>query len=265
MSETDPFSDAAFLGRLQKLLPMLGSQQPGEADAARRKLIDHLGQHRLTLLDMAARLRDLPSGANPLSSSGGNAPSFTPPSFTQGAREISLERQLAIARHAKEEAAHEALVAGMRIRALEVELQQSTFEIARILQSQVHSRVAALAGWAAACILLFLWIGPSLLHLTPRHSPTELAARTGSVTMQPRADQDSTETLRILPGERRGEAAVQDLAIRLSPNDQATIRAFLNRGEPMAIQQRQRIGAQTWLLVRTTTGTGWALSGDVLQ
>jgi len=260
LSETDPFADAAFLGRLQKLLPMLGSQQPGEADAARRKLIEHLGQHRLSLLDVAARLRESPNGANTPSSSGGNAASFT-----QGARELSLERQLAIARHAKEEAAHEALVAGMRIRALEVELQQSTFEIARILQSQVRSRVAALAGWAAACILLFVWIGPSLLHLQLRHGATELAARTGSLTMPPGTGEDSDDSLRILPGERRGEAAVQDLAIRLSPNDQATIRAFLNRGEPMAIQQQQRIGSQTWLLVRTTTGTGWARSGDVLQ
>ncbi len=258
MSETDPFSDAAFLGRLQKLLPMLGSQQPGEADAARRKLLEHLGQHRLSLLDVAARLRDAPANRAAPSSAGA-------PSFTQGAREISLERQLAIARHAKEEAAHEALVAGMRIRALEVDLQQSTFEIARILQSQVHSRVAAVAGWAAAFIVLLLWIGPGLLNLTPLRGAGPFAGRTNTVAALPRVDQDSTESLHLLPGERRGEAAVQDLAIRLSPNDQAAIRAFLNRGEPMAIRQQQRIGSKTWLLVRTTTGTGWALSGDVLQ
>jgi hypothetical protein len=70
--------------------------------------------------------------------------------------------------------------------------------------------------------------------------------------------------LRIAPGERAGAARVQDLAIRLSPNDQATIRAFLNRGEPVAVEQQVRIGMQNWLLVRTATGTGWARAGDVV-
>ncbi len=247
MSETDPFSDAAFLGRLQKLLPMLGSQQPGEADAARRKLLEHLSQHKLSLLDVAARLRD--SGTSLAM-------------YGQGAREASLERQLSIARHAKEEAAREASAAIMRVRSLEVEVQQATFEIARVLNTSVRFRVWALAGWAAAAIVLIFALGPTLLHL--KRSPlqfTQVAPESG----RPRV-QDETDTIfRVQPGERPGAAAVQDLAIRLGPNDQATIRAFLNRGEPLAILRSERIGLQTWLLVRTSTGTGWTRSGDVMQ
>jgi hypothetical protein len=62
-----------------------------------------------------------------------------------------------------------------------------------------------------------------------------------------------------------GRAAVQDLAIRLAPNDQADIRAFLNAGAPVVIQSEARLGKQTWLLIRSETGVGWVRSGDVLR
>lgn len=256
MSETDPFSDAAFVGRLQKLLPMLGSQQPGEADAARRKLIDHLGQHRLSLLDVAARLREPPR----------------PPtvSFSQGARELSLERQLAIARQAKEEASHEALVASMRIRALDAELQHVTFEVARVLQSQVRIRMLAVAGWAAAVVAGLIGMGPSLLHLRQAPGRPQLAALLSTPAGLPRAADESVLTLRLGPNELLGAAAVQDLAIQVTPGDGSSVRAFLNRGEPIAIEEgignRVHFGAQTWLRVRTPSNfTGWARAGDIMQ
>ncbi|MEJ0045953.1 MAG: SH3 domain-containing protein [Rhodospirillales bacterium] len=58
---------------------------------------------------------------------------------------------------------------------------------------------------------------------------------------------------------------MQDLPIRLSPNDDATVRAFLNQGEHVAIRQEVRSNGQTWLLIRTGTGTGWVRAGDVLH
>jgi hypothetical protein len=248
VSETDPFSDVAFVGRLQKLLPMLGSQQPGEADAARRKLIEHLGQHRLSLLDVAARLGErAPRGA----------------SFTQGAREIGLERQLTLARQARDEQAQEVMIAGMRIRALEAELQHTSYEIARIAQMQGRSSLWTVAAWAVAGICLLVTFGPTLLRRAP--SAQEASARLAPLRLQPRELDTSGTVLRIAPGEQAGVARVQDLAIRLSPNDQATIRAFLNRGEPVAVEQQLRIGVQNWLLVRTATGTGWARAGDVVR
>jgi hypothetical protein len=247
LSETDPFSDSAFVGRLQKLLPMLGSQQPGEADAARRKLIEHLSQHRLSLLDVAARLRE---------------PAARAASFTAGARELGLERQLMLARQARDEQAQEVMIAGMRIRALEAELQQTSYEIARIAQMQGRSSLWTVAAWAVAGICVLVTFGPRLLRSVPSSH-----AGSGGIASQaapPREIDTSGTVLRIAPGERAGAARVQDLAIRLSPNDQATIRAFLNRGEPVAVEQQVRIGMQNWLLVRTATGTGWARAGDVV-
>ncbi len=257
MSETDPFSDAAFLGRLQKLLPMLGSQQPGEADAARRKLIDHLGQHRLSLLDVAGRLREQPR----------------PPaaSFSQGARELSLERQLSIARQAKEEASHEALVAGMRIRALEAELQQVTFQIARLLQSQVRIRLLAVAGWAATAVAVLVGVGPSLLQLRQLSARPQMTALLSTPSGLPRVGDESVFTLRIGRSESLGTVAVRDLPVWETPGDQGDRgpRTYLTRDEPVAIQQgegsRVVIGRQTWLKLRTRNCTCWARSGDINQ
>jgi hypothetical protein len=58
---------------------------------------------------------------------------------------------------------------------------------------------------------------------------------------------------------------VQDLAMRLGPNDDAGVRAFLNRGMRVVIEQQVRVGLQTWLLIRSVTGSGWVRSGDILH
>jgi len=260
VSETDPFSDSAFAGRLQKLLPMLGSEQPGEADAARRKLIEHLGQHRLSLVDLAARLRDLPRAG-----------------FLQGAHDMQLERQLAAAKEARQDAANEALHATMRMRAMEADLRQANQELTRLVQSQTGVRVWASVATVVCAGLILAASVPYLMRAPGSHHAPEPSFETGDirgpvessitdpVAPQPSAEAVANGALRIGASELSGTAAVQDLAVRLSPNDQATIRAFLNRGEPVAIQRSQRIGNQTWLLIRTSTVAGWALSGDVLR
>ncbi len=249
MSETDPFNDAAFTGRLQKLLSMLGSEQPGEADAARRKICEHLAHYRLSFTDLANHLRD-------------RGPPFTRgASFTQGARELSLERQLAIAREAKAAAVREAEAALHRVRVLEVELQQMTFDVGRALSGQARVRVAA----AAACMVA---VGCVIMLLLPRgplimpHPTAALRERT--VIVQPNVTQlDPTD--HVDPGELRGRAAVQDLAIRLYPNDQADVRAFLTYGARVVIERQVHVGQQTWLLIRSSSGEGWVRSGDVLR
>jgi hypothetical protein len=238
LSETDPFSDAVFVGRLQKLLPMLGSQQPGEADAARRKLIEHLGQHRLSLLDVAARLREPPM----------RAPTA---SFTQGAREMSLERQLMLARQAKDEATQEMLLAGMRIRALEAEMQQYTFDIARISQQQGRATLWALAGWglAAACLLLLAGprllgnAGPPVVRIAPDISIP--ARRCGNMTLG--------------RNELCGVILIADLRVYYDPNDQSGTRTILLKDEEVAVQAgaEREIMGQAWLPVRTPSGNGW--------
>ena len=78
----------------------------------------------------------------------------------------------------------------------------------------------------------------------------------------PAADEAS---LRLAPGESFGTVLVQDLAIRLSPSEDAGVRAFLNRGMRVVVEQQVRLGLQNWLLVRSVTGSGWVRGGDVLH
>ncbi|MEJ0045952.1 MAG: hypothetical protein WDN04_07405 [Rhodospirillales bacterium] len=140
MADIDPFADSVFLSRLQKLLPMLGSEQPGEAEAARRKLREHLGHHRLTFLDVAQRL----GGA------------------THSVREASLERQLALTRAAREEASRDAMLAGGRVRTLEEELDHTSAELANTVAGQGRIRAWAAAGWCVAIIVAAVSFGPEL-------------------------------------------------------------------------------------------------------
>jgi hypothetical protein len=251
VADTDPFSDSVFVGRLQKLLPMLGSEQPGEAEAARRKLHEHLGHHRLTFLDLAQRV--------------GSAAGH-------GMREMSLERQLAAARSAKDEASREAMLAGARIRTLESELDNVSDTVAHTVAGQGRIRAWAAAGWCVAIVLVAVSFGPVLTRNSPLlhalgHGSGNAATidLNGPVSLQTRGAAQSDPGMHLQLGERPGVAAVQDLPIRLSPNDDATVRAFLNQGEHVAIQKVVYSNGQTWLLIRTGTGTGWVRSGDVLH
>ncbi len=250
VADIDPFADSVFLSRLQKLLPMLGSEQPGEAEAARRKLREHLGHHRLTFLDVAQRL----GGA------------------THSVREASLERQLALTRAAREEASRDAMLAGGRVRTLEEELDHTSAELANTVAGQGRIRAWAAAGWCVAIIVAAVSFGPELTRnsrlLHPLDHGRESSATidlNGPITAQTRAAGQNDASLHLQAGERPGQAAVQDLPIRLSPNDDATVRAFLNQGEHVAIRQEVRSNGQTWLLIRTGTGTGWVRAGDVLH
>jgi hypothetical protein len=240
------------MSRLQKLVSMLGSEQPGEAEAARRKLVEHLGTHRLSLTDVAMRLRD----------SGRVAPPPTA-SFTQGAREQSLERQLSIARGAKLEVESELRRAQLQVNNLQQALQQAAFDVGRALRGQAQARLLASLGWVAAAIAAVL-----VLLLAARMPAEQL--------IHPRAAQRATQALRanpeageqvmqLAPGEHYGIVLIQDMPVRLTPNEDAGVRAFLNRGMRVVIEQQARVGMQSWLLIRSVTGSGWVRGGDVLH
>jgi hypothetical protein len=243
VSEVDPFGDAAFVSRLQKLLSMLGSAQPGEAEAARRKLLDHLGNHRLSPTDLAQRLGEGGPRAG----------------FVQGARELSLERQLSIARAARQEAEGDAQLARQRVGELQQALQVAAFDVGRALQAQSRARLIACGGWLAAGLATF-----AAFSFHARLQPGEADDAVPQI-VQPRAPENADLLLRLSPGERFGTVLVQDLPMRLTPSNDAGVRAFLNKGMPVVVEQQVRSGAQTWLLIRSVTGTGWVRSGDILH
>ncbi len=231
---------------------MLGSEQPGEAEAARRKLIEHLGAHRLSLTDVAIRLR------------GGAPPAPPGGSFMQGARELNLERQLGIARNARLEAESELRRTQMQVAELQRALQEAAFDVGRSLRGQGQARLLASLGWVAAAVaavmvlLMLSQVPPqSLLH--PR-----TAQRPGQ-GMRAQSPDEADALMRLSPGEHYGIVLVQDLPVRLTPNDDAGVRAFLNRGMRVVIEQQARVGMQSWLQIRSVTGSGWVRGGDVLH
>ena len=253
MKLAEPFDDSAFVSRLQKLVSMLGSEQPGEAEAARRKLLDHLGSHRLSLTDIAMRLKD--SAAK----GAGNGASFT-----QGAREMSLERQLSIARAAKQEMESDLRRAEHQRSELQQALQQAAFDVGRALRGQARARLLAALGWLAAAI------GGVMVLLSATHLHTgwinhRTAAPRVVAASHAEASDETDIVMRLAPSEHYGTVLVQDLAVRLNPNDDAGIRAFLNRGMRVVIEQQVRVGPQSWLLIRSVTGSGWVRGGDVLH
>jgi hypothetical protein len=252
----EPFDDSAFVSRLQKLVSMLGTEQPGEAEAARRKLMEHLGAHRLSLTDVAMRLRD--SAQAGAAKGGGNGASFT-----QGAREMSLERQLSIARGAKQEAESELRRAQSQVYELQIAMQQAAFDVGRALRGQARARMLAATGWLAAAIASVIALGllarmPVQVLLHPRAGQHIVVSRA--------AEPDPSDvTMRLAPGEHYGIVLVQDLPVRLNPNDDAGVRAFLNRGMRVVIEQQMHVGVQSWLMIRSVTGNGWVRGGDILH
>jgi hypothetical protein len=223
---------------------MLASTQPGEADAARRKLLEHLAHARLSLTDVSRRLGEPPA----------------PASFLQGSREISLERQLGIARKTKQEAEAEAAQARAKVAELQVALHQATLNVGKALQGQARARALAAAGFVVAAFALMVAGGAHVgSHFqqawqgAPAQATVHVPAFTGDDVLRPgRNDQVGT-------------ALLQDLAVRMMPNENAEVRAFLNRGTHVVIMQQSHVGPQTWLLVRSGSGAGWVRAGDVLH
>ncbi len=247
VADTDPFADTAFVVRLQKLLPMLASEQPGEADAARRKLLEHLGHHRLSLTDLALRL---PAGVRTAS-------------FTQGAREMNLERQLNIARISRQEAESDMQRAMMQVAELRQALQQAAFDMGHAIAGQARIRLLAVVGWLMVAVVGCLAVAEHL-HIEGM-AQGEAVATADRRMLRPDVQPADESSLHLAPGESFGTVLVQDLAIRLSPNEDAGVRAFLNRGMRVVVEQQVRMGMQNWLLVRSVTGSGWVRGGDVLH
>ncbi len=247
----DPFADPAFTTRVQKLLAMLASEQPGEADTARRKLMEHLASHRLSLTDLSQRVN------------AGTARAAPGPSFTGGAREISLERQLSIAREARQEAEREVAQLRMLLDDMQQSLQRATKDIGTALQSRGRMRQRASIAWAVAAICLLLAAGPRLLAQLRGQPGHEIS--TGPVVLSTPEAQDSAAILRTRPGERFGTVLVQDAAVRLTPFDNAGVRSFLNLGMRVVVEEQVRVGVQSWLRIRSVSGSGWVRASDILH
>lgn len=121
--------------------------------------------------------------------------------------------------------------------------------------------VAAALG---CCCMLAAWLlfvpGPVSSAAVQTPQPQTASPQGQPVASAPAAA--SAEALSA--GERFGTVLVQDLAVRLTPNDGSSVRAFLNRGMRVVVVARQvSAGTQDWLFIRSITGSGWVRSGDI--
>ncbi len=244
----DPLNDPAYATRLAKLLPMLGSAQSEEADVARRKLIEHLGAQGLTLLDLANRLqRQVLVNANPTSKLRGG----------------EVDRQIAAMRSRLAETQAEMA----QSQGVAAELQRAVDRLALLANKLRHARDRAILLASLACLAGGIAVAVDLAPVVNRMLRT--APLTGvpgmPMYMQTGDEAERSALLPPGPGETAGTAAVQDLAVRYEPHDDAGVRAYLNRGTPVVIMRKAVLNNRTWLFVRSASGMGWTRSGDVLR
>ncbi|MGI4975418.1 MAG: SH3 domain-containing protein [Janthinobacterium lividum] len=249
LQDPDPFADPAFLDRFGKLLPMLGSGQANEADTARRKLLEHLGQHRLTLTDVATRIRRPPQ-----------APPAPPPP-ARSAHEVELMRELDLVRHAQrasEQMARSALQqnAHLQNRASRAESAQ--------LAAQVHRRGERIAMFAATALAVGLLAIVVLDHMPGSVPADDGAAGPITATMQPsRPPLVAPGAPAMADGERLGSVLSHDIAVRADPAPESHIVGFLAHGTAVVVVREAEAGGVNWVLVRSTVGAGYVPASSV--
>ncbi len=251
LQDPDPFADPAFLDRFGKLLPMLGSGQANEADTARRKLLEHLGQHRLTLTDVATRIRRPPQVA---------APAAPAAPAARGASEAELMRELDLVRHAQrasEQMARSALQqnAQLQHRATHAETAQ--------LAAQVHRRGERIAMFAATALAIALLAVVVFDHM-PGRVPADDAASPITATMQPtRPPLNEPAAPAMADGERLGNVLSHDIAVRADPAPDSRIVGFLAHGTAIVVVREIEAGEVKWVLVRSNAGVGYIPASSV--
>ena len=230
MIADDPFTHEDFRDRLGKLLRLLSSDQEPEAEAARRKLLQHLAHHGVTLSDLTAHLGDVHDSV--------------PAAATDALRDAAGRAQRAELAHRAAEDMNERLLSRLhRTRR-------------QLLTAWTTAGMLAVAG--ALTGLVFFgdhWLrsreaATSIQQIAPRVSD--------AVASQPvRSSAPSGDTVRQ-PNEYVG--TVQQPAELLDDADTtAQRRAMLDAGARVLVMQ----SGPVWLRVRTERGDGYVLKGLV--
>ena len=249
LQDPDPFADPAFLDRFSKLLPMLGSGQANEADTARRKLLEHLGHHRLTLTDVATRIRLPPQAPAPRSGNG----------------EAELKRELDLVRHAQrasEQMARSALQQNAHLQS------RATHAETAHLAALVHRRGERIAMFAATALAVGL-LAIVVLDHRPGHIPSDDPPGPIQATMQPSRPPlgaqgaPASALPAMLDGERLGSVLTHDIAVRADPAPESRILGFLAHDTSVAVVRETEANGVRWVLVRSAVGAGYVPASSV--
>ncbi len=228
--DQDAFRDPAFVTRLGKLLPMLGSSQAGEAEAARTKLLEHLSHHRLSLNDLAQRL-----GAPPSRRRDEDTP------------RLDLQQALQAARLA-ENRAHSMVRQNAMLRR-----QLDNAELARqkLAARRNYGLIVGGSGY------VFLLIGALIIYggVFAPAAPPPPAAPGQPVTIQSTFPRPS-----LAPDAEPGRAATvlaDGQPVRANPVPDAPVRTYLPRGTSVLEMYRVTRDGLEWSQIRSDAGTGF--------
>lgn len=257
------FGDPEFRQRLAKLLAMLSSENPAEAEAARHKLREHLAARHLSMVDLAQHL-------------------MAAPGEPDGAALAREAERLRAANQALERAVRrsraEALAALQRATLAERELGRRW--------SRMSGRNVA-AGWVAAIALAVLAAGAGAAGWTWLHGPgpqapvlraslpaperlasARPAPRPPPIPAAPAADRpvfswQPEPTPSAAPAARPAFVRIDRTALRERASAGATLRAVLPRGLPVVVLRTERRFGQDWSLVQTPRGQGYVAAAAI--
>ena len=246
LPQTDPFADHGFLDRFGKLLPMLASSQGGEADAARRKLLEHMAAHRVSLPEVVTRLR--------------GAPLPRPEAPARFPREAELTRELELVRHARVAAEQMARNALQQNAALQHRAAVAEAEVQALVGRRSGVRIIAFAATLLALGFASIVVVQNLPAGVPPPLPVVPGSRPAAATMQPSRPQampprDAAPAM--TSSERLGYVLSNDIAVRADAAPDSPIRGFLPRGTEVIVMRPVTSSGLDWLLVRSSLGVGF--------
>ncbi len=252
------FGDPEFRQRLAKLLAMLSTENPAEAEAARLKLREHLAARRLSMIDLAQYLTAAPDEPDD-----------------------DLARETERLRAANQ--ALERAVRRSRAEALAA-LQRATLaerELGRRRRGPMPSRNVA-AGWVAVAALAVLAAGAGAAGWTWFHGPAPHPAVLATARPPPERFASALPALpapapptparspdrpvfswQPEPAPSAGPAAhaafvsIDGAPLRARASPDATLQAVLPRGLPVVVLRTERRFGQDWSLVQTPKGQGY--------
>ncbi len=241
--DQDAFRDPAFVSRLGKLLPMLGSSQAGEAEAARTKLLEHLSHHRLSLNDLAERLGGAP------------APRGYRRRDAEDVPRLDLQQALEAARLA-ENRAHTLVRQNAVLRR---QLDQVELARQKLTARRNYGLIVGISGY------VFLGLGALIVYGGVFQPPAQqpLAAANPPVTIQSTFPRPS-----LAPDGDAGRTATvlaDGQPVRADPVPGSPVRTYLPRGTSVQELYRVTRNGLEWSQVRSDAGVGFIPSTSITR
>lgn len=250
--QDDAFRDPDFTERLVKLLAMLSTEHPAEADTARRKLLAHLQARGLSLADLVRRVQFSPA-----------------PPGRRGAEPFEDQGDLREARELADRRYHDMLQENRRL----VRLAATAEAEARALRRKVGALRAAVLGVAAVAVgFLVIAIEIAFPAYLASGDPIRMAESIPP-RVQPWAEAAAaalpppSSSPRRRPGEAgTGEVGVivaKQASLLTTADHTAPVRATLPHGARVLVVRTLEEDGLIWSEVRSAQGPGYVAATEI--